>query len=86
MSALLTGCLLQKDYGESQSHQYCNDGRYRRQRDGQVEGHHGHRTEQGAVRLHCELPRHPLQSAAEGWLPVPTQNKSQGNTGRPQVS
>lgn len=83
---LTTGCSSAEDDGEGQSHQHCDDRRYRHQRDGRVKGRHGHGPEQAAAWLHCELPQHPVQSAAAGRLLLQKENQSPGNTGRPQVS
>lgn len=82
----LTGCFFAENDGESQSRQHRDDRRHRHQRDGQVKGHRGRGPEQEAVRLHRELPQHPVQSAVEERLPLQKENQSQGNTGRPQVS
>lgn len=78
-----------EDYGESQSHQHCNDRWYRHQRDRQVKGRitsHGRRPEQAALWLHRELPQHPVQSAAEGGFLLQKEKQHQGNTGWSQVS
>lgn len=81
-----TGCFLAENNGKSQSRQHRDDRRHWHQRDGQVKGHRGRGPEQEAVRLHRELPQHPVQSAAEERLPLQKENQSQGNTGRSQVS
>lgn len=75
-----------EDDGENRSHQHYYDRRYRHQWDGQVKGHQSHGPEQAALRLHRELPQHPVQNAAEERLPLQKENQFQGNTGRPQVS
>lgn len=75
-----------RDYGASHSHQHCNGGRYRQQRDGKVEGRHCFQPEQEGVWFHCELPQHPLQSAAEGRNVLQEEDQSKGDTGGPQVS
>lgn len=75
-----------RDYGASQSHQHRNGGWYRQQRDGEVEGRHSCQPEQAGVRLHCELPWYPLQSAAEGRNLLQEEDQSKGDTGGPQVS
>lgn len=80
-------CLLAaRDYGANQSRQHPNGGRYWQQWDGKVKGRRCCQPEQAGVRLHRQLPQHPLQSAAEGRSVVQEEEQFEGDTGGPQVS